>query len=215
MTQKYLKLICRSSSIEVFNRDGLLLLYFNIELPEPFAREKRPVLLWAGPGNWGLPPTVRDRTRLRWATVALWATCLNKVLHLKVSSPWIQHSSTFAFSSTTPAHFNVIISNPLSMFNDVHPVATFWFSSKIRRSKRLLNARNSYYHDYWGVTNYRNGPERTETDRNGPTKYRNGLLWVPKRTTTDFRGTETDRNRLQLIPKRILIKVCMYWWVGM
>ena len=37
MTQNCFKLICRSSSIEIFNRDGLLPLYFNIELPEPFA----------------------------------------------------------------------------------------------------------------------------------------------------------------------------------
>ena len=47
-----------------------------------------------------------------------------------------------------------------------------------------------------GVTTYRNGLERTETDIR---KYRNGLLWEPKRTSV---GTETDRNRLQLIPKR-------------
>ena len=35
-----------------------------------------------------------------------------------------------------------------------------------------------------GVTIYRNGPERAETDRNGPKptrKYRNGLPGVPKR----------------------------------
>ena len=35
---------------------------------------------------------------------------------------------------------------------------------------------------------YKNGPERTKTDRNGP-----------ERTSV---GTEPDRNRLQLIPKR-------------
>ena len=43
-----------------------------------------------------------------------------------------------------------------------------------------------------GITTYRNGPERTETDLR---KYRNG----PERTSV---GTETDRNRLQLTPKR-------------
>ena len=42
-----------------------------------------------------------------------------------------------------------------------------------------------------GITTYRNGPERTETD---PRKYRNGLLWVPKRTGTD--------SGLQWVPKR-------------
>ena len=42
MTQNCYKLICRSSSTEIFNRDGLLPLYFNIELPELFAREKIP-----------------------------------------------------------------------------------------------------------------------------------------------------------------------------
>ena len=38
----------------------------------------------------------------------------------------------------------------------------------------------------WGVTTYRNGPERTGTDRNGHTK-------IPKQTSM---GTETDRNGL-------------------
>ena len=69
----------------------------------------------------------------------------------------------------------------------------------------------------------RNRPKQTGMDRNGPTKNRNGLLYVTKRTGTDFSGyqngpkqtsahaetnfsetsvgTETDRNRLQLIPK--------------
>ena len=54
-----------------------------------------------------------------------------------------------------------------------------------------------------GVTTYRKGSERTETDQNGPMKipktdfygYRNGS----ERTSV---GTETDRNRRQLIPKR-------------
>ena len=39
----------------------------------------------------------------------------------------------------------------------------------------------------YGITIYRNGPERTETDRNGPKRTgtdRNG----PERTETDFRG---------------------------
>ena len=44
----------------------------------------------------------------------------------------------------------------------------------------------------WGITTYRNGPERTETELR---KYRNG----PDRTSV---GTETDLNKLQLIPKR-------------
>ena len=83
----------------------------------------------------------------------------------------------------------------------------------------------------WGITTYQKGPERTETDRNGPKRtyentetdfygYRNG----PERTSV---GTKTDRNRLQLIPRNelqwepekvgwgsigtILIKICMYW----
>ena len=42
MTQNCFKLICRSSSTEMFNKVGLLLLYFSIELPEPFARDKMP-----------------------------------------------------------------------------------------------------------------------------------------------------------------------------
>ena len=42
MTQNCFKLICRSSATEIFNRDGLLPLYFSIELPEPFAREEIP-----------------------------------------------------------------------------------------------------------------------------------------------------------------------------
>ena len=42
MTQNCIKLICWSNSTEIFNKDGLLLLYFNIELPAPFAREKMP-----------------------------------------------------------------------------------------------------------------------------------------------------------------------------
>ena len=77
---------------------------------------------------------------------------------------------------------------------------------------------------------YRNGPkrtERTEMDRNGPTKIpkrtsmgtetdRSGLQWVPKRTVTDF---SSYRNELQWEPEKIgwvtigtiLIKLCMYW----
>ena len=56
-----------------------------------------------------------------------------------------------------------------------------------------------------GITIYRNGPERTETDRNGPKRTfvdtetdslsTERTLWVPKRTGTDRNGperTETD-----------------------
>ena len=72
----------------------------------------------------------------------------------------------------------------------------------------------------------RNGPKRTGTDRNGPTKIpkrtsvgtetdRNGLQWLPKRTGTDF---SSYRNELQWEPEKvgwdtigtILIKLCMY-----
>ena len=42
MTQNCFKLICRSSSTELLNRDGLPLLYFSTELPEPFAWGKIP-----------------------------------------------------------------------------------------------------------------------------------------------------------------------------
>ena len=42
MKLNYFKLICRSSSTEIFNRDGLLPLYFNSELPELFTLEKIP-----------------------------------------------------------------------------------------------------------------------------------------------------------------------------
>ena len=52
-----------------------------------------------------------------------------------------------------------------------------------------LSLRQSHYRSgaliIFGVTTYRNGPGRTETDLR---KYRNGLLWVPKRTGTDFSG---------------------------
>ena len=77
-----------------------------------------------------------------------------------------------------------------------------------------------------GIATYRNGPERTETDRNGPAKIPkwtsmgtetdwNGLQWVPKRTGTDF---SSYRNELQWEPENvgwgtigtILIKLCMY-----
>ena len=52
---------------------------------------------------------------------------------------------------------------------------------------------------YFGVTTYRNGPDRTETTyENNETDFY-GYRNRPERTLV---GTETDRNRLQLIPKR-------------
>ena len=81
-----------------------------------------------------------------------------------------------------------------------------------------MNTETDFLGTETDFSGYRNGSERTETDRNGPKRTgtdRNGLSWIPKRTfwvakrtlvdtETDRDGperTETDRNG----PKRTFV----------
>ena len=57
---------------------------------------------------------------------------------MSIFSPNIGHQEKIISKSETK-----IIQ--LNIFNESHLVATFWFSSKIRRPKSFLNARGSFY----------------------------------------------------------------------
>ena len=63
MIQNCFKLICRSSSTEFFNRDGLMPLYFNVEVPEPFARGKIPQVSMTVSRTWKLRFTSNSISR--------------------------------------------------------------------------------------------------------------------------------------------------------
>ena len=81
MTQNCSKLICRSSSTEIFNRDRLLTLYFNIEFPEPFAREEIPQASIIVSRTWKLTFTSISRS-----STGLWVANL-RISSIKCS-PW-------------------------------------------------------------------------------------------------------------------------------
>ena len=83
----------------------------------------------------------------------------------------------------------------------------FWKSQKTQQcwitTMVLLYLQSlANYLKAYGITTYRNGPERIETGRNGPKRTgtdRNGSTKISKRTSM---CTETDRNGLQWVPKR-------------
>ena len=120
MTQNCFKLICRSSSTEIFNRDGLLPLYFNIEIPEPFARETIPQASIIVSWTWKLQFTSNSISRSRTGLWMRWSTSLFKcslshqvdnVLHLAVSLLYCHCVSTLQFShgfSTTCIFYNTM-----------------------------------------------------------------------------------------------------------
>ena len=104
--------------------------------------------------TWGINSFVHLRNKGQRAKKApFWNGHTDYKINTKT---WQKSSLKNVQKSAPPAHFNVIISNPLIIFSDVHAVVTFWFSSKIRRPKRLVNARDSYYHYYYDLKNYNN-----------------------------------------------------------
>ena len=60
---------------------------------------------------------------------------------------WQKSSLKNIWKSPPPAYFNVIISNPLSIFNDVHPMLHFDFEQ---------NSEAKTFADYYYLKNYNN-----------------------------------------------------------
>ena len=78
---------------------------------------------------------------------------------MSIFSPNVGHQEKIVSKSYTTAI-------PLNSFNDFHPVATFWFSSKSGRPKTLLNARGSFiWNDHQSRILYVYEPPHDKTNK--------------------------------------------------